>query len=89
MLKMEGEVDAGGGATFAKPVGWWRSRRQMLAEEGQAHWAQVATVYRALRKSFEDSKNEAGAGDFYCGEMECRRLGSPSGLWCSGMIRSS
>jgi hypothetical protein len=30
-------------------------------------------LYRALRKSFEDSKNEPGAADFYYGEMECRR----------------
>jgi hypothetical protein len=61
------------GATFARPVGWWRARRRMLAEEGIATGTQMATVYRALRKSFEDSKFEAGAGDFYYGEMECRR----------------
>ncbi|MGW9461161.1 pentapeptide repeat-containing protein [Streptomyces globisporus] len=35
--------------------------------------AQMAPVYRALRKSFEDSKNEPGAADFYYGEMEMRR----------------
>ncbi|MFJ2647922.1 hypothetical protein ACIO1C_14460 [Streptomyces sp. NPDC087420] len=35
--------------------------------------AQLAPVYRALRKSFEDSKNEPGAADFYYGEMEMRR----------------
>ncbi|MEU4968475.1 pentapeptide repeat-containing protein [Streptomyces smyrnaeus] len=34
---------------------------------------QLAPVYRALRKSFEDSKNEPGAADFYYGEMEMRR----------------
>ena len=33
----------------------------------------MANVYRSLRKAFEDSKNEAGAGDFYYGEMEMRR----------------
>jgi len=33
----------------------------------------TATLYRSLRKAFEDSKNEAGAGDFYYGEMEMRR----------------
>jgi hypothetical protein len=30
-------------------------------------------VYRALRKAFEDGKNEPGAADFYYGEMEMRR----------------
>ncbi|MFJ4774311.1 pentapeptide repeat-containing protein [Streptomyces uncialis] len=35
--------------------------------------AQLAPVYRALRKAFEDSKNEPGAADFYFGEMEMRR----------------
>ncbi|WP_331753749.1 pentapeptide repeat-containing protein [Streptomyces sp. NBC_00826] len=35
--------------------------------------AQLEPVYRALRKAFEDSKNEPGAADFYYGEMEMRR----------------
>ncbi|MEV8548625.1 pentapeptide repeat-containing protein [Streptomyces glaucescens] len=35
--------------------------------------AQLAPVYRALRKAFEDGKNEPGAADFYYGEMEMRR----------------
>ncbi|MFI9781074.1 hypothetical protein ACIHCV_41695 [Streptomyces sp. NPDC051956] len=35
--------------------------------------AQLAPVYRALRKGFEDGKNEPGAADFYYGEMEMRR----------------
>ncbi|MFK4687737.1 pentapeptide repeat-containing protein [Streptomyces pristinaespiralis] len=34
---------------------------------------QLAPVYRALRKAFEDSRNEPGAADFYYGEMEMRR----------------
>ncbi|MFE2184170.1 pentapeptide repeat-containing protein [Streptomyces sp. NPDC059455] len=34
---------------------------------------QLAPVYRALRKAFEDGKNEPGAADFYYGEMEMRR----------------
>jgi hypothetical protein len=65
---------------------WWSSRRQMLA--GELAWrgegdslppdepigpTRLAGQYRSLRKSFEDSKNEAGAGDFYYGEMEMRR----------------
>jgi uncharacterized protein YjbI with pentapeptide repeats len=71
---------------FHRPRGtWWLTRRQMLAEE--VTWrgwadrppdepigpARLAGMYRSLRKSFEDSKNEAGAGDFYYGEMEMRR----------------
>jgi hypothetical protein len=35
--------------------------------------AQLAPVYRALRKALEDGKNEPGAADFYYGEMEMRR----------------
>ncbi|MFD3682614.1 hypothetical protein [Streptomyces sp. NPDC058613] len=30
-------------------------------------------MYRALRKAFEDSKNQPGAADFYYGETEMRR----------------
>jgi uncharacterized protein YjbI with pentapeptide repeats len=33
----------------------------------------VAPVYRALRKAFEDAKNEPDAADFYYGECEMRR----------------
>ncbi|MEW2082598.1 pentapeptide repeat-containing protein [Streptomyces sp. NPDC005283] len=35
--------------------------------------AGLAPVYRQLRKSFEDSRNEPDAADFYYGEMEMRR----------------
>jgi hypothetical protein len=35
--------------------------------------AQVAAVYRALRKGREDAKDEPGAADFYYGECEMRR----------------
>ncbi|NDZ78311.1 hypothetical protein G3I19_07180, partial [Streptomyces sp. SID10853] len=38
--------------------------------------AGLAPVYRQLRKSFEDSKNEPDAADFYYGEMEMRRHNS-------------
>ncbi|MEW1912343.1 pentapeptide repeat-containing protein [Kitasatospora sp. NPDC085895] len=34
--------------------------------------ADVAAIYRQLRKAFEDGKNEPGAADFYYGEMEMR-----------------
>jgi hypothetical protein len=33
----------------------------------------IAGLYRALRKSREDAKDEPGAADFYHGEMEMRR----------------
>ncbi|GGV05938.1 hypothetical protein GCM10010211_85820 [Streptomyces albospinus] len=57
----------------------WRARR------GCSGWAAapdgtevigpagLAPVYRQLRKSFEDGKNEPDAVDFYYGEMEMRR----------------
>ncbi|MFC8075473.1 pentapeptide repeat-containing protein [Streptomyces sp. NPDC057307] len=59
----------------------WRARRPRAAhgwnatESGSANVgpAQLAPVYRALRKAFEDGKNEPGAADFYYGEMEMRR----------------
>ncbi|MGW1489809.1 pentapeptide repeat-containing protein [Streptomyces sp. NPDC002402] len=59
----------------------WRARQPTavrgwnLAVLGAGHIgpAQLAPVYRALRKAFEDGKNEPGAADFYYGEMEMRR----------------
>ncbi|MEU7473008.1 pentapeptide repeat-containing protein [Streptomyces sp. NPDC044984] len=59
----------------------WRARRPTAAQgwnmavSGAGHTgpAQLAPVYRALRKAFEDGKNEPGAADFYYGEMEMRR----------------
>ncbi|MDV9187785.1 pentapeptide repeat-containing protein [Streptomyces sp. SR27] len=33
----------------------------------------IASLYRQLRKAFEDGKNEPGAADFYYGECEMRR----------------
>ncbi|MFI6495630.1 pentapeptide repeat-containing protein [Streptomyces sp. NPDC050564] len=62
----------------------WRSRQptavagwqQAAPDTGHADHvgpAQLAPVYRALRKAFEDSKNEPDAADFYYGEMEMRR----------------
>jgi hypothetical protein len=35
--------------------------------------AALTAIYRHLRKSFEDGKNEPDAADFYYGEMEMRR----------------
>ncbi|MGW3660027.1 pentapeptide repeat-containing protein [Streptomyces sp. NPDC005151] len=62
----------------------WRSRQptavtgwqQAIPDTGHTEHvgpAQLAPVYRALRKAFEDSKNEPDAADFYYGEMEMRR----------------
>jgi hypothetical protein len=59
----------------------WRAGRPRGAEgwtpappqEAVLAPAELAPVYRALRKSFEDSKHEPGAADFYYGEMEMRR----------------
>ena len=50
----------------------------------------VAVLYRALRKSREDAKDEPGAADFYYGEMEMRRYdrgeGHASGGWSRGLV---
>ncbi|WP_415940316.1 hypothetical protein [Streptomyces sp. 039-1] len=59
----------------------WRANRPTapqgwnVAVFGAGHVgpAQLAAVYRALRKTFEDGKNEPWAADFYYGEMEMRR----------------
>ncbi|MFE6808641.1 pentapeptide repeat-containing protein [Streptomyces sp. NPDC057681] len=59
----------------------WRARQPgavrgwnvAVTGAGQVGPAQLAPVYRALRKAFEDAKNEPGAADFYYGEMEMRR----------------
>ncbi|GAB2987557.1 hypothetical protein GCM10023080_061550 [Streptomyces pseudoechinosporeus] len=59
----------------------WRARRPAAVpgwnvavfDAGHVGPAQLAPVYRALRKAFEDGKDEPGAADFYYGEMEMRR----------------
>ncbi|WP_406415212.1 pentapeptide repeat-containing protein [Streptomyces sp. NBC_00873] len=59
----------------------WRARQPQAVRgwdvavfgAGSVGPAQLAPVYRALRKSFEDRKDEPGAADFYYGEMEMRR----------------
>ncbi|WP_331734096.1 pentapeptide repeat-containing protein (plasmid) [Streptomyces sp. NBC_01220] len=52
------------------PLPGWNTA---VLNAGHVGPAQLAPVYRALRKSYEDSKNEPGAADFYYGEMEMRR----------------
>ncbi len=57
----------------------WRSARGCDAWMAAPAGAEVlepsalAPLYRQLRKSFEDSRNEPDAADFYYGEMEMRR----------------
>jgi hypothetical protein len=56
-------------------AGWYQPAQQppaCLAVESLTA-AQVAALYRALRKGQEDSKDAPGAADFYYGEMELRR----------------
>lgn len=84
-----------GRSWFDQPPGRLRwTSRQVLAEEavyrgwrlGEPGYPEhVAPLYRALRKSLEDSKNEASAGDFYYGEMEMRRH-SPTTRWAERVI---
>ncbi len=56
-------------------AGWYHLAHQPPAwlEVEQVTPAQVAALYRALRKGREDNKDEPGAADFYYGEMEMRR----------------
>ncbi len=63
-----GEVGAGNGT-------WYPSAVQPPAslEVEPLGPAQIAELYRALRKGREDAKDEPGAADFYYGEMEMRR----------------
>jgi uncharacterized protein YjbI with pentapeptide repeats len=53
-----------------KAAGWLR---QELVDDLIVPPERLIIMYRALRKSLEDSKNEPGAADFYYGEMEMRR----------------
>lgn len=79
-LRIDGRTE------YARTEGRWRARRRMLAEERDENPLRVAALYRALRKSFEDNKNEPGAADFYYGEMECRRHASESSRTERGIL---
>jgi len=57
-------------ASGVSPIRGWNVAVLGAGRNGPA---QLAPVYRALRKSYEDNKNEPGASDFYYGEMEMRR----------------
>jgi uncharacterized protein YjbI with pentapeptide repeats len=60
----------------AKRAGWYPRAcriRGLAKQERSLRPADIAMLYRALRKGREDSKDEPGAADFYYGEMEMRR----------------
>ncbi len=59
--------------------GWYRRVHRLPAwlVSPLPNAVQIAAVYRALRKGREDNKDEAGAADFYYGEMEMRRRAAP------------
>jgi uncharacterized protein YjbI with pentapeptide repeats len=61
--------------------GWYRPPHRPPAwlEVERLGPAQVASLYRALRKGREDNKDEPGAADLYYGEMEMRRHARRSG----------
>jgi uncharacterized protein YjbI with pentapeptide repeats len=61
--------------TSARHDGWYPAhyRPPDWLEVETVTPAQLATLYRALRKGREDNKDEPGAADFYYGEMEMRR----------------
>jgi hypothetical protein len=61
------------GARFGN-VGWRATTRKPATSLTAID---VAALYRSLRKGREDAKDEAGAADFYYGEMEMRRLARP------------
>ncbi|WP_345570618.1 pentapeptide repeat-containing protein [Streptomyces plumbiresistens] len=56
-------------ARHTNPGGWTPAP----AEISQSTPGAISAVYRQLRKSFEDGKNEPDAADFYYGEMDMRR----------------
>jgi uncharacterized protein YjbI with pentapeptide repeats len=57
----------------ARQPGAVRGWNTAVLGPGRTGPLQLAPVYRALRKAFEDGKHEPGAADFYYGEMEMRR----------------
>jgi len=51
-----------------------RTAADVRAELDVPNQADLAVLYRQLRQSVEDARNEPGAADLYYGEMEMRRL---------------
>lgn len=62
------------------PPKWLKTRRrckgphELLGDLENPTAGQVEMLYRALRRGRETQGNQPGAGDFYYGEMEMRRL---------------
>lgn len=54
-----------------KAAGW--QPHPLTDQPAEMGAPRLAVLYRSLRKALEDGKDEAGAGDFYYGEMEARR----------------
>lgn len=54
--------------------------RHEESSQRREHAREIANLYRALRKGYEDNRNEPGAADFYYGEMELRRKATPSSV---------
>ncbi|GAA0915920.1 hypothetical protein GCM10009558_025330 [Virgisporangium aurantiacum] len=74
-----------------RPDGWFPARCRDVDEDvppstptvrtgddARSEAARIQAVYRDLRKSREDAKDEPGAADLYYGEMEMRRVAAPS-----------
>jgi hypothetical protein len=77
------DKSSNGTSTALRPkgIGWYPQRCHLpdwLEEKSRPvnfdpDAKNLASIYRALRKGREDSKDEPGAADFYYGEMEMRR----------------
>ena len=59
------------GRPGGKAAGW--EPHPLIEQPADMGPQRLAGLYRSLRKASEDGKDEAGAGDFYYGEMEARR----------------
>lgn len=56
--------------------GWSNPSKESSSDVPKLQPSEIAGLYRSLRKAREDAKDEAGAADFYSGEMEMRRRSS-------------
>jgi uncharacterized protein YjbI with pentapeptide repeats len=78
--RRNGPNDRDGELSTASESAWYPSQCRLASwvapEAVTLDPARIASLYRALRKAFEDRKDEPGAADFYYGEMEMRRLAS-------------
>jgi hypothetical protein len=63
---------------IAEEIAWRNAhtgpKKHRKPTESKMLAADIAAIYRELRKGLEDAKNEPEAADFYYGEMEMRRL---------------